>query len=102
MAVVVMSGRQKKSVWIYSRNKKCLSCSKKSTLAQMSLQFLIQRIPGSLLAAVRWPGLEAGQLLSIYDIVSMLQYMMLYLQSSTCHDVVLNETQGHSLAIVMI
>lgn len=67
----------------------------------MPIQFLIQRILRSLLAAVRWPGLEPGQL-SIHDIVPGLKYMVRYLQSSTCHGVVLNETQGHSFAIVIM
>jgi hypothetical protein len=54
------------------------------------------------MAAVRWPGLEAGQLLSIYDIVPRLKYMVLYLQPSTLHVVVLNKAQGHSFVIVIV
>jgi hypothetical protein len=101
MTVVVVSGRQKKFVWISSRNKK-LSCSKESTLAQRPIKFLIQGIPEFLLAAVRWPGLEAGHLLSIYNIVPRLKYMVLYFQSSTCHGVVLDKAQGHIFIIVII
>jgi hypothetical protein len=70
-------------------------------LAQKSIQFLIQGIPASLLVAVRWPGLEAGQLLSIYDIVPRLKCMVFYLQSYTCHGVALNKTQGHSFVIII-
>jgi hypothetical protein len=37
-------------------------------LDQKPIQFLIHGVPGSLLVAVRWPGLEARQLLSIYHL----------------------------------
>ena len=70
-------------------------------MTQSPIQFLIQGIPGSLLAAVRWLELEAVQQLSIYNIVPRLKYMVLYLQSSKCHGVVLNKTQGHNSVIVI-
>jgi hypothetical protein len=71
-------------------------------LAQNPTQFLIQGLPGSLLAAVRWPGLEARQLLSIYDIVPGLRYMMLYLQPSICYGVMLNKTQAQTFSIIHV